>query len=52
MAEELCCPRDGRPMDLKWTGKFEKLLLHFCHCGYVHELTPPTPPVNSQKIGR
>ncbi len=41
MAEELTCPKDGRPMDLKWVSKWdEKLWLHFCHCGRVHELVP------------
>jgi hypothetical protein len=37
--EELRCPRDGRPIDRKYIGKWDdKTYLAFCHCGYVHEL--------------
>lgn len=41
MAEELICPKDGRPIDQKWIGKWsDKLWLAYCHCGRVHELVP------------
>jgi hypothetical protein len=41
--EPLCCPRDGRPIDTKYIGKFsDDLWVAFCHCGYGHELVPPT----------
>jgi len=37
----LTCPKDGRPIDQKWIGKWsDNLYLAFCHCGKVHELVP------------
>lgn len=39
--ELLNCPKDGRPMNLRYVSKWsDSLWLVFCHCGHAHEVVP------------